>query len=122
MAAEVIVFSFLEEQRSVSKLLMIPHTPQRVVVISPCSSLETIERILLIGTTTKADRPRTTSILFPVRIPESYSYLKATIGSTFVARLAGIKQAASATNTSNALTTTIVIGSYTLTSYNIDFK
>ena len=41
----------------------------------------------------------------------SYSYLKATIGSTFVARRAGIKQAASATKTNNALTITMVMGS-----------
>ena len=42
---------------------------------------------------------------------ERYSYLKATIGSTLVARRAGMRQAASATRTSSALTTTIVMGS-----------
>src|SRR5947207_9138521 len=45
-----------------------------------------------------------------------YSYLSATMGSTFVARRAGMKQAAIATMTSSAPTATIVTGSSARTS------
>ena len=51
-----------------------------------------------------------------------YSYLSATVGSTFVARCAGKKHAANATSTSTAPTTTMVTGSSAFTSYNIDFR
>src|SRR5882762_4194222 len=45
-----------------------------------------------------------------------YSHLSATNGSTFVARRAGIRQAAIATNASNPVTATYVSGSLGFTS------
>src|SRR5262245_62606595 len=49
----------------------------------------------------------------------AYSHLSATIGSTLVARRAGIQHASAATNINNSVMTTKVIGSTALTPNSI---